>query len=290
MIAVLCKFFPFVRFPRITPPPMHRLALVSCASWWAGSVDLVAPGSARACGWAEYRCTSGRGRGQIQEVYVRPPQDALTGSRSRWCRAARDGRQRARLRAMRWPSRPIATAGCSSRRRSSTATGLIPTDRSRRPSAGCLAFGVKSTSCVDRSDYPVEPQVLVFGHSRGAQLALRFTEIHPELVAGVAAISAGTYTLPSDTTTAHNSCWSFRSASPIWPATTAARHSTRPRSARSRSGSASAPTTTIRTTCPMPGTRTSATTAANGPNASPGPSRTWAATSRCTSFKAPATA
>lgn len=49
---------------------------------------------------------------------------------------------------------------------------------------------------VDRADIPVEPRVLVFGHSRGAQLALRFTEIHPEQVAGVAAISAGTYTLP----------------------------------------------------------------------------------------------
>jgi pimeloyl-ACP methyl ester carboxylesterase len=42
----------------------------------------------------------------------------------------------------------------------------------------------------------VNPRVLLFGHSRGAQLALRFTEIHPEEVAGVAAASAGTYTLP----------------------------------------------------------------------------------------------
>jgi pimeloyl-ACP methyl ester carboxylesterase len=48
----------------------------------------------------------------------------------------------------------------------------------------------------DRTGYNVKPQVLVFGHSRGAQLALRFTEIHPENVAGVAAASAGTYTLP----------------------------------------------------------------------------------------------
>jgi pimeloyl-ACP methyl ester carboxylesterase len=47
-----------------------------------------------------------------------------------------------------------------------------------------------------RTGYAVQPQVLVFGHSRGAQLALRFTEIHPELVAGVSAVSAGTYTLP----------------------------------------------------------------------------------------------
>jgi pimeloyl-ACP methyl ester carboxylesterase len=46
---------------------------------------------------------------------------------------------------------------------------------------------------------PVEPKVLVFGHSRGAQLALRFTEVHPDQVEGVAAVSAGTYTLPVST-------------------------------------------------------------------------------------------
>jgi pimeloyl-ACP methyl ester carboxylesterase len=39
----------------------------------------------------------------------------------------------------------------------------------------------------------------LFGHSRGAQLALRFTEVHPDQVAGVAAVSAGTYTLPEAT-------------------------------------------------------------------------------------------
>jgi len=47
-----------------------------------------------------------------------------------------------------------------------------------------------------RTGHAVQPKVLLFGHSRGAQLALRFTEIHPEQVAGVAAASAGTYTLP----------------------------------------------------------------------------------------------
>jgi predicted esterase len=46
------------------------------------------------------------------------------------------------------------------------------------------------------SGVAVQPQVLLFGHSRGAQLALRFAEIHPDQVAGVAAVSAGTYTLP----------------------------------------------------------------------------------------------
>src|SRR5438067_13854539 len=47
-----------------------------------------------------------------------------------------------------------------------------------------------------RTGYAVDPRVLLFGHSRGAQLALRYTEIHPEAVVGVAAASAGTYTLP----------------------------------------------------------------------------------------------
>ena len=46
------------------------------------------------------------------------------------------------------------------------------------------------------ANQPLASQVLLFGHSRGAQLALRFTEVHPEQVAGVAAISAGTYTRP----------------------------------------------------------------------------------------------
>jgi pimeloyl-ACP methyl ester carboxylesterase len=50
-----------------------------------------------------------------------------------------------------------------------------------------------------RTGLPVESRVLLFGHSRGAQLALRFTEIHPERVEGVAAVSAGTYTLPLST-------------------------------------------------------------------------------------------
>jgi pimeloyl-ACP methyl ester carboxylesterase len=48
----------------------------------------------------------------------------------------------------------------------------------------------------ERTGAVVEPQVLLFGHSRGAQLALRFTELHPEQVVAVAAVSAGTYTLP----------------------------------------------------------------------------------------------
>lgn len=53
-----------------------------------------------------------------------------------------------------------------------------------------------------RTGLNLQKKVLLFGHSRGAQLALRFTEIYPRQVAGVAAVSAGTYTLPVSTDTA----------------------------------------------------------------------------------------
>ncbi|GAC1324247.1 MAG: hypothetical protein NVSMB2_22290 [Chloroflexota bacterium] len=42
----------------------------------------------------------------------------------------------------------------------------------------------------------VKSRVLLIGHSRGAQLAHRFALFEPEKVLGVAALSAGTYTLP----------------------------------------------------------------------------------------------
>jgi len=48
----------------------------------------------------------------------------------------------------------------------------------------------------DRTGYAASTRVLILGHSRGAQLALHFTEMHPEQTIGVAAASAGTYTLP----------------------------------------------------------------------------------------------
>jgi pimeloyl-ACP methyl ester carboxylesterase len=43
---------------------------------------------------------------------------------------------------------------------------------------------------------PTRRLVLVLGHSRGAQLAHRFAEFRPDKVLAVAALSAGTYTLP----------------------------------------------------------------------------------------------
>jgi pimeloyl-ACP methyl ester carboxylesterase len=44
---------------------------------------------------------------------------------------------------------------------------------------------------------PVRRTILLLGHSRGAQLAHRFAEFRPERVLAVAALSAGTYTLPN---------------------------------------------------------------------------------------------
>jgi pimeloyl-ACP methyl ester carboxylesterase len=49
----------------------------------------------------------------------------------------------------------------------------------------------------ERTGWQVHPEVLLLGHSRGAQLAHRFAEFRPDRVLGVAALSAGTYTLPS---------------------------------------------------------------------------------------------
>lgn len=47
---------------------------------------------------------------------------------------------------------------------------------------------------------PVTKRVLLLGHSRGAQLAHRFALFQPERVLAVAAVAAGTYTLPSEKT------------------------------------------------------------------------------------------
>jgi len=45
--------------------------------------------------------------------------------------------------------------------------------------------------------FAVRRQILLLGHSRGAQLAHRFAEFRPDRVLAVAALSAGTYTLPT---------------------------------------------------------------------------------------------
>lgn len=42
----------------------------------------------------------------------------------------------------------------------------------------------------------IRPRVMLFGFSRGAQAALRFTTLYPDRVESVVALSAGTYTLP----------------------------------------------------------------------------------------------
>lgn len=46
---------------------------------------------------------------------------------------------------------------------------------------------------------PVQRRVLLYGFSRGAQLAQRFALAYPDLVRGAAVLSAGVYTLPLET-------------------------------------------------------------------------------------------
>lgn len=48
-----------------------------------------------------------------------------------------------------------------------------------------------------RTGRKFEPQVLLFGFSRGSQEALRFSLMYPEATAGVAGLAAGSYTLPT---------------------------------------------------------------------------------------------
>jgi predicted esterase len=48
----------------------------------------------------------------------------------------------------------------------------------------------------DRIGHPVQSQVVLYGFSRGAQLAERFTLLYPERVKAAVVMSAGTYTLP----------------------------------------------------------------------------------------------
>src|SRR5439155_1127641 len=50
----------------------------------------------------------------------------------------------------------------------------------------------------DIAGMSVRPQVFIYGFSRGAQAANRYALAYPERVAGVAMMSAGTYTLPTE--------------------------------------------------------------------------------------------
>jgi poly(3-hydroxybutyrate) depolymerase len=56
-----------------------------------------------------------------------------------------------------------------------------------------------------RTGLPLQPRVLIYGFSRGAQSAHRFAEFYPRSVQAVAAFSCGTYTLPFTTSPANAS-------------------------------------------------------------------------------------
>jgi poly(3-hydroxybutyrate) depolymerase len=51
---------------------------------------------------------------------------------------------------------------------------------------------------------PLQPGLLLYGFSRGAQMAHRFSLLYPREVAAVAVLSAGSYTLPEDEDPGHS--------------------------------------------------------------------------------------
>lgn len=63
-----------------------------------------------------------------------------------------------------------------------------------------LAFLPRLLGMIDgipaRTGLAIRPKVLLYGHSRGGQAAHRFATYFPERTLGVAALSAGSYTLP----------------------------------------------------------------------------------------------
>lgn len=56
----------------------------------------------------------------------------------------------------------------------------------------------------EQLQHPINPKILLFGFSRGAQIVHRFATFYPDRVLGVAVISAGNYTLPSPVFQANN--------------------------------------------------------------------------------------
>jgi hypothetical protein len=54
------------------------------------------------------------------------------------------------------------------------------------------------------SGFIVQPRLIVYGFSRGAQMAERFALLYPDEVAAVATLSAGSYTLPTSEDFQHN--------------------------------------------------------------------------------------
>ena len=160
---------------------------------------VVAPGGSRkafAASGPSLAALRARGAAEIQNVFVRPPASSLP-----------DGPLQV-LVALHGMGGNGADFGSSFAAQADAHGWLIvaPTfkygdwnnpDQIAREDPALIAWLADYVSRLgDQTGYSVQPRVLLFGHSRGAQLALRFTEIRPDLVAGVAAVSAGTYTLP----------------------------------------------------------------------------------------------
>src|SRR4029453_7136802 len=71
-----------------------------------------------------------------------------------------------------------------------------PTQVAREDPRLIAALGDYLDQLPQITGFQIRRRVLLLGHSRGAQLAHRFAEFRPDKVLAVAAISAGTYTLP----------------------------------------------------------------------------------------------
>src|SRR5579859_7044266 len=164
-----------------------------------GVLALLAPGGARAVAAApgpSLTALRAAGAAEVRDVYVRPPLGSVDGQPLQVVIA---------LHGMGGAGSDFATALASQ----ADAHGWLlvaptiaygdwtdPIQISHEDPALVAWLADYVRNLPTRTGYTVAPRVLLFGHSRGAQLALRFTEIHPEAVAGVAAVSAGTYTLP----------------------------------------------------------------------------------------------
>ena len=167
------------------------------------------------------------GAAKIQDVFVRAPQGAPEGQPLQVVMALHGMGGNGRTLPNRWPSQADRYGWLLVAPTIKYGDWTDPDKIAREDPALIAWLSDQIHELVDHAGRSVEPQVLLFGHSRGAQLALRFTEIHPEQVAGVAAHLGGHVHAAAARDDARSARSSSRSASPTWPTTTAGRPSTR---------------------------------------------------------------
>lgn len=177
---------------------MLRLGPKLCPLLVALALSVMAPGGTKAFA-AQRQSTAAlraAGAAEVQNVYVRAPQNADSGQPLQVLIALHGMGGNGPAFAAAFASMADAQGWLIVAPTISYGDWTDPNQIAREDPAliAWLSDYVRHLS--QRTGYSVDPRVLLFGHSRGAQLALRFTEIHPDEVAGVAAASAGTYTLP----------------------------------------------------------------------------------------------